>query len=171
MKRLKKVAEWPLLMWCLPVCDALLHICYIVQSNERVTCIYHTMKVKGRPWSNTVVVTEVFSCQLEVADIKCIPDKNTHALAECVSSLITQILVHMLIKALDKLRLPMLYMGCHQSESPSIIFLVDQYVLPLLIRKEGSSSAMARWPLNRWGVCMQAVTNNGRIQVKVFKVT
>ena len=113
------------------------------------------MKVKRCPWSNTVVVTEVFSCQLKVADIKCILDKNTHPLAECVSSLITQILVRMLIKALDKLRLPMLYMGCHQSESPSIIFVVDQYVLPLLIRKEGSSSAMARWPLNRWGVCMQ----------------
>ena len=103
MKQLKKVAEWLLLMWCLPVCDMLLHVCYIVQYNERVTCIYHTMKVKGCPWSNTIVVTEVFSCQLEVTDIKHIPDKNTHPLAECISGLITKILVDMLVKALDKL--------------------------------------------------------------------
>ena len=51
-------------MWCFPVGDTLLHICYMSQCNERVTCIYHTMKVKGCPWSNTIVVTEVFSCQL-----------------------------------------------------------------------------------------------------------
>ena len=57
------------------------------------------MKIKVHQWRDAILITEILGRQFKVANIGCVADKDTLALTECISHLVTQVVVHMCIKA------------------------------------------------------------------------